>query len=109
MHYFSLSLIFALFFFGCASQRPVLYPNEQLRRVGSAAADRDVEQCMHQAETYVAAESRAGKTLEGVVTESGSSAAVGAAAGAAGGAIVGRAGVGAAVGAAGAGAALFTA
>jgi len=34
---------------GCATQRPVLYPNEYLRRVGSGAADRDIDDCMRQA------------------------------------------------------------
>ena len=90
---FSSSLLLLLLA-GCVSQRPVLYPNEQLRRVGSTIADRDVEQCMQQAEYYVSAESRAGKALEGVAAESVSSAAVGAAAGAAGGAVVGRPGSG---------------
>ena len=92
----------------CASKRPALYPNEQLRRVGSATADRDVDDCMRLAADYVSSNGRFGKTAEGIVTESGTSAAIGAAAGAAGGAIVGRAGTGAAVGAAGAGAAGVT-
>ena len=92
----------------CASQRPALYPNEQLRRVGSATADRAVDDCMRLAANYVSSNGRIGKTAEGIVTESGTSAAIGAAAGAAGGAIVGRAGTGAAVGAAGAGAAGVT-
>jgi len=34
---------------GCATQRPMLYPNEYLRRVGSGAADRDIDDCMRQA------------------------------------------------------------
>lgn len=92
----------------CSSQRPVLYPNEQLRRVGSVTADRDVDDCMRVAGNYVSSNGRIGKTAEGMVTESGTGAAIGAAAGAAGGAIVGRAGTGAAVGAAGAGAAGVT-
>jgi outer membrane lipoprotein SlyB len=29
---------------GCASQRPVLYPNEYTRRVGKLAADRDIDE-----------------------------------------------------------------
>jgi len=86
---------------GCASQRPVLYPNQQLNRVGSSVADRDIDDCMYQAESYVSSDGRAAKTAQDVATESGTSAAVGAAAGAAGGAIVGRAGTAAAVGAAG--------
>ena len=92
----------------CASQRPALYPNEQLRRVGSATADRDIDDCMRLAGNYVSSNGRVSKSAEGIVTESGTGAAIGAAAGAAGGAIVGRAGTDAAVGAAGAGAAGVT-
>jgi hypothetical protein len=89
---------------GCASQRPVLYPNDQLKRVGNTAASRDIDDCMRQAEQYVS-DRRVGKSVEGAVAESGTSAAIGAAAGAAGGAVVGRAGTSAAIGAAGGGAA----
>lgn len=104
-----LRIFFAIFIvsacMACASQRPALYLNEQLRRVGSATANRDIDDCMRVAGNYVSSNGRASKTAEAVVSESGTSAAIGAAAGAAGGAIVGRAGTGAAVGAAGAGAA----
>jgi hypothetical protein len=100
--------IFVISVCSACSSRPALYPNEQLRRVGSATADRDVDDCMRLAANSVSSNGRMGKTAEGIVTESGTSAAIGAAAGAAGGAIVGRAGIGAAVGAAGAGAAGVT-
>ena len=91
----------------CASQRPVLYPNQQLQRVGSSAADRDINECMERAEAYVS--SGAGKeALEQAAVGGGTGAAIGAAAGAAGGAVLGRAGTGAAVGAAGGGAAGIT-
>jgi hypothetical protein len=107
-----LRIVFAIFFvsmfMACASQRPALYPNEQLRRVGLATATREIDDCMRQAEHYVSSNGRVSKSAEVIVTESGTSAAIGAAAGAAGGAIVGRAGTGAAVGAAGAGAAGVT-
>lgn len=82
----------------------MLYPNDQLKRVGNTAASRDIDDCMRQAEHYVS-DRRVGKSVEGAVTESGTSAAIGAAAGAAGGAVVGRAGTSAAIGAAGGGAA----
>jgi hypothetical protein len=96
------SLIFGLLLFGgCASQRPVLYPNPQLNRVGTSVANRDIDECMQKAEGYVSSDGRAAKTAQDVASESGTSAATGAAAGAAGGAIVGRAGTGVAVGAAG--------
>jgi hypothetical protein len=46
--------LFALTLIGCAaSQRPVLYPNNYLKTVGSAQADRDINDCMQTAETYV--------------------------------------------------------
>jgi hypothetical protein len=93
---------------GCASQRPVLYPNAHLNQVGTTAAERDIELCMRTAEDYVASGGRTGKALEGAAVGGGTGAAVGAAAGAAGGAIVGRAGTAAAVGAAGGGAAGVT-
>lgn len=94
-------LVLGMLVAGCAAQRPVLYPNDQLRRVGTAAADRDINYCMSQADEYTASSSRAGKVIEGAAAQGGTSAAIGAAAGAAGGAIVGRAGPAAAVGAAG--------
>jgi hypothetical protein len=93
---------------GCASQRPVLYPNARLNQVGTSAAERDIDLCMRLAEDYVASDGRTGKTLEGAAVGGGTGAAVGAAAGAAGGAVVGRAGTAAAVGAAGGGAAGVT-
>jgi len=90
---------------GCASQRPVLYPNEQFKRVGNLAAERDINECMRQAEEYVASNGRVGGAVQGAATGAATSATIGAAAGAAGGAIVGRAGTAAAIGAAGGGAA----
>lgn len=94
-------MFFVLALASCATQRPVLYPNQQLNRGGSSVANRDIDDCMHQAESYVSSYGRAAETAKDVAAESGTSAAVGAAAGAAGGSIVGRAGTGAAVGAAG--------
>jgi len=93
---------------GCATQRPVLYPNEQFKRVGNAVAERDTSNCMHQAEEYVEANGRPAKVMQGAATGAATSATIGAAAGAAGGAVVGHAGTGAAIGAAGAGAAGVT-
>jgi hypothetical protein len=48
----AVSLIFGA---GCAGSRPVLYPNDQVRRVGSLAADRDIDDCIHRAEQSRAA------------------------------------------------------
>jgi hypothetical protein len=90
-------MVFILAVAGCASQRPVLYPNEQLKQVGMEAANRDIDDCLGRAENYVPSGGRAGKAAAGAAT----SATVGAAAGAAGGSIVGQTGTGAAIGGAG--------
>jgi hypothetical protein len=92
-------------FAGCALQRPVLYPNDHLRSVGSTVAENDISFCMRQADDYVGANSRTATAAQGAATGAATSATIGAAAGAAGGSIVGRAGTGAAIGAAGGGAA----
>ena len=60
-------VILALLIGGCAAQRPVLYPNDQLRRVGTAAADRDINYCMSQADEYTSASNRAGRVIEGAI------------------------------------------
>jgi hypothetical protein len=101
-----LSTLSLILFVGCAAQRPVLYPNEQLRRAGDGVAERDIDDCMRQAENYISSDGRAGKTAQDMATQAGTSAAVGAAAGAAGGSIWGHAGAGAAAGAAGGAAAV---
>jgi hypothetical protein len=83
---------------GCAAKRPVLYPNAQLSRVGQAAADRDVDDCMQRAQQY--ASSPEGAKAREIAGQTAAGAAGGAAIGAVGGAITGSAGEGAAVGAA---------
>lgn len=88
----------------CAAQRPVLYPNDHLNRVGSSVAERDVDECMRRAEGVSSSdggENPGSKAAADAVT----STAVGAAAGSAGGAVIGHAGQGAAIGAASAAAA----
>ncbi|HXG53291.1 MAG TPA: hypothetical protein VNN77_17980 [candidate division Zixibacteria bacterium] len=87
-----------------AGQRPVLYPDAQLKRAGTAAAEAEIDDCMRRAEEYLGRE-RGGGPLERAGSEAAAGAAVGAAGGAAGGAVLGRAGAGAAAGAAGGGAA----
>jgi outer membrane lipoprotein SlyB len=90
-------VLFALTLIGCAaSQRPVLYPNNYLKTVGSAQADRDINDCMQTAETYVK-KNQDSKVAEGAVKGG----AVGAATGAAVGAVRGDFGRGLAAGAAG--------
>jgi len=100
----NLLLIALITFSACSTQRPVLYPNSYLKRVGVEAAEVDINDCMHRADTYVSSGADGEKILEGTAVSAGTSAAVGAAAGAAGGAVVGRAGTAAAAGAAGGGA-----
>ena len=71
---------------GCASKRPVLYPNAQYRSAGIDVRQADIDSCMQMAETGVGdrndAANTAGRTAVGAGT--------GAAAGAAGGAITRR-------------------
>ncbi len=84
----------------CSARRPVLYPNEQVKRVGGEVAERDVDDCMRRAEAYMSAGARAEQATRGVAGSTAIGAGAGAAIGAAGGAVVGNAGEGAAVGAA---------
>lgn len=91
-------LCLQLIVLGCAAQRPVLYPNAQLKRVGTSTAVRDVDECMRHADEHVRSGGEADKTLENAGVGTGVGATVGAAGGAAGGAVVGHAGTGAAIG-----------
>ena len=93
-----LALVIALTVEGCASTRPVLYPNEHFNTVGSETANRDVESCMDLAES-AGADSDGSDAGQAAATTAGG-AAVGAASGAVGGAVVGAAGSGSAIGAA---------
>jgi hypothetical protein len=49
---------------GCGSSRPELYPNEHARRVGADAAERDIDDCIAQAEQSKAEINREGANLE---------------------------------------------
>lgn len=92
-----LILVAALAVEGCASTRPVLYPNEYYNSVGPTVAKGDIANCMHLAEAAGAdSSSGAGSTA----ARAAGGTAIGAAAGAVGGAVVGSAGSGAAIGAA---------
>lgn len=84
----------------CAPHRPVLYPNERLRQVGNAAAQREVDQCMQLADQYLSSGTKISSNAGAVATDTAVGGATGAAVGAVGGAVVGNAGTGAAVGAA---------
>jgi hypothetical protein len=92
-----LILVAALAVEGCASTRPVLYPNEYYNSVGPTVAKGDIANCMHLAEV-AGADSSSGAGNAAVRAAGGT--AIGAAAGAVGGAVVGSAGSGAAIGAA---------
>ena len=94
-----LTLLIALTMVGCASTRPVLYPNEHYKTVGPEAAERDIASCMELAES--AGANSSGSDAGGAAVSTAGGAAIGAASGAVGGAIVGAAGSGAAIGAAG--------
>jgi hypothetical protein len=86
---------------GCATPRPVLYPNAYLNKVGKPQADKDVDAAIGKAKQYGLSATSHGQDATDTVSDTG----VGAAAGAASGAVVGQGGaavgVGAAAGAAG--------
>ena len=67
---------------GCASKRPVLYPNPHLEEVGTEVAEIDIDECMSFAETEVGRESAGGKVARDTAVGGGSGAAIGAALGA---------------------------
>jgi outer membrane lipoprotein SlyB len=71
----------------CATaQRPVLYPNTKLKRVGNEVAQWDIDDCMQLAEQHGVSPGRGEKVVRGA----GGGAAVGGATGAVAGAIGGR-------------------
>lgn len=92
-------LVIVVFSTGCASKRPVLYPNYRLQEVGQAGAEEDIDDCMQLAVEY-GLKSEAGRKVVGQTAEG---AATGAAVGAAVGGVTGYPGRGAAAGAAGGG------
>lgn len=83
---------------GCASPRPVLYPNQKLESVGHEVAEVEIEECILVAED-AGASSGADRATD-LAKDTAERAGAGAAAGAVGGAIRGGAGIGAAIGAA---------
>lgn len=98
-------IIFILSSYGCAQQRPVLYPNSHLAYVGQEKAQSDIDACMRLAKKYGAGKNKEEK----IARDTAAGAAVGAAAGAAIGAVFGNnVGRAAGAGAAGAGAATLT-
>ncbi len=96
---FAVIILIVFLFSGCASQRPVLYPNNQFNTVGKNVSKQDVDGCMKLA----AAHGIKTQPVKKVVGRSAIGAASGAAVGSATGAVTGNAGRSAAVGAAGGG------
>jgi outer membrane lipoprotein SlyB len=92
-----LTLVIVLAVQGCASTRPVLYPNEHYKAVGSENAERDIAGCIKLAES--AGADSGGSDAGQAAAKTAGGAAIGAAAGAVGGAVVGAAGSGSAIGA----------
>ena len=85
---------------GCATQRPVLYPNAKYNHVGAETAQRDVDDCIRLAESHGITHSGGGKVAGGGAAGAVIGGAAGAGAGAVRGSIGHDAGVGAAAGAA---------
>jgi len=98
-------MILVLILFGCAPQRPVLYPNATLGEVGNERAQADIDACMRLAREHGAEENKGAE----IAKDTAAGAAVGAVAGAAVGAVLGNnVGRAAGAGAAGVGAATMT-
>jgi|SRR5579885_1890285 len=93
-----LAVVAVLALAGCGGPRPILYPNEHLKQMGEAGAERDIAACRELAE-QAGAKPTSGKAAQ-AATSTAIGAGIGAAAGAVGGAIVGAPGTGAAIGAA---------
>jgi outer membrane lipoprotein SlyB len=85
--------VIIIFLAGCATQSPVLYPNEHLKNVGEARAQSDIVECSRLAESYVKANPGA-KVVGGTIVGGAGGALVGGAVGA----ITGHIGRGAVVG-----------
>ena len=85
---------------GCATQRPVLYPNAKYNQVGPEVAQKDIDTCIQLAESHGITHDSGGN----VARDGATGAVIGGAAGAGAGAVRGNighdAGVGAAAGAA---------
>jgi hypothetical protein len=92
----ALLVLGAIWLAGCASARPVLYPDQTLKTHGREVAQEAIDACIAKAKRYGAGGSKAGRIAKSTAEHG----AEGAAAGAAGGAIYGNAGTGAATGAA---------
>lgn len=86
---------------GCASPRPILYPNDHLNKVGKVKAEKDVDQALETAGKYGLSSSTHADDATDTTTDTAVGAATGAAVGGVAGATGTSVGVGAAAGAAG--------
>lgn len=73
---------------GCASMKPVVYPNKQAKAAGTEKLESDIQACKQKADEYVGP----GDRKQHMVRRAGIATAVGAAAGGAWGFVVGGAG-----------------
>ena len=85
---------------GCATQRPVLYPNAKYDRAGPEVAQRDIDDCIRLAESHGITHDSGGNVARGGAAGAVIGGAAGAGAGAVRGSVGHDAGVGAAAGAA---------
>lgn len=98
---FSLAIGLVAFAGGCASPRPVLYPNAAYERAGQSQVERDIAFCMDRAKAFLGQSSGVmDPRVKQVTTQTARGAVAGAAVGAVAGAVSGDAGQGAKIGAA---------
>ena len=86
---------------GCATQRPVLYPNAKYKQAGPEVAKKDIDDCINMAESQGIHAGGGDRVGRGAATGAIVGGAVGAGVGAVRGDVGGRAAAGAAGGAAG--------
>ncbi|MCX7816173.1 MAG: cell envelope biogenesis protein OmpA [Syntrophales bacterium] len=79
--YLFLASTVTLLLVSCATQGPILYPNEHLKRVGTEQAQKDVEECEALADAYLKSH-RVEDAAKSTVIGGGSGAVVGGAVGA---------------------------
>lgn len=91
-----ITLVFFILVVGCASKRPVLYPNNHMKQAGEMKSQEEIDACLQLAE---ASGAKADKGKE-IAKNTAGAAAIGAATGAAWGAFFGDAGKHAGAGAA---------
>jgi len=89
-------VIFVVSLWGCASSKPVLYPNDHYKTVGQSQAEIDIHECLELAERHTSSSNKGQEMAQDTAVGAG----VGAASGAVIGAVREAAGKGAAVGAA---------